>query len=235
MNRAQQLVYLKALGIKAWVPRDFDMQIESLESGREEAIPEIALTQPPADVSMLGWEDLAARVRDCTDCRLHSGRTQAVFGTGNRQADLMVIGEAPGADEDQQGEPFVGRAGRLLNEMLIAINQPREKIYIANIVKCRPPENRNPQHDEALQCAGYLQRQVELVSPKVIMAVGKVAAQNLLQTDLPIGQMRGNQYRYAALNIPVIVTYHPAYLLRSPKEKGKAWQDLKRVSELITP
>ncbi len=117
--------------------------------------------------------------------------------------------------------------------MLIAINRPRETVYIANIVKCRPPENRNPRHDEALQCAGYLQRQLELLAPRAILALGKVAAQNLLQTDQPIGKMRGNQYHYAALNIPVIVTYHPAYLLRSPKEKRKVWQDLKLLNRLL--
>jgi len=145
----------------------------------------------------------------------------------------MVIGEAPGADEDLQGEPFVGRAGQLLNEMLTAINYPRDAVYIANIVKCRPPDNRNPQQDEALRCAPYLHRQIELVAPRVILAVGKVAAQSLLQTDLSISKMRGNQYHYAALNVPVIVTYHPAYLLRSPKEKSKAWQDLKMLRSFL--
>lgn len=244
--KADQITYLKSLGIPVWVPRDFqaaepehsgvqikeEVALPAVEP-RVESIPEIRLSEPPAETANLDWPALSDVVSHCTACGLHTGRTQAVFGVGNQDADIMVIGEAPGADEDRQGEPFVGRAGQLLNEMLKAISYPRESVYIANIVKCRPPENRNPQHDEALHCAPYLHRQIELVAPRVILAVGKVAAQNLLQTDLPIGKMRGNQYHYAALNIPVIVTYHPAYLLRSPKEKAKAWQDLKTLRSLV--
>lgn len=233
MNSLQQLEYLEVLGVKAWVPRDMDSRPVQDETISDVPAPEIELSRPPTDASTLGWEALALCVKECTDCRLHTSRTQSVFGVGNQQADLIVIGEAPGADEDRQGEPFVGRAGKLLNEMLIAINRPRHDVYIANIVKCRPPENRNPQADEALQCAGYLKRQIELISPTAILAVGKVAAQNLLQTDLPIGKMRGNQYHYAALDVPVFVTYHPAYLLRSPKEKRKVWEDLKQVMGLL--
>ncbi len=240
--------YLKSLGVPLWVPRDFqlpeaepDVVIEQAQPVVQEevqpansVVDDIKLTQAPIDTSVLDWDRLHEHVRECTQCGLHVGRTQAVFGVGNQSADLMVIGEAPGADEDQQGEPFVGRAGQLLNEMLKSINHPRESVYIANIVKCRPPENRNPHHEEALHCSPYLQRQISLVSPKVILAVGKVAAQNLLQTDLAIGKMRGNQYRYAAGDIPVIVTYHPAYLLRSPREKRKSWEDLKQVKQLLT-
>jgi len=245
MDSARQLEYLEALGIKAWLPRDMPVQADRQElpveirsekpvgNLAEEPIPPIELTESPGDVSTLGWEELSACVRACTNCGLHAGRTQAVFGVGNRQAELMVIGEAPGADEDKQGEPFVGRAGLLLNEILFAVGYPRETVYIANIVKCRPPENRNPQHEEAQACAGYLQRQIELVAPKAILALGKVAAQNLLRTDLPIGKMRGSQYHYAALNIPVVVTYHPAYLLRSPKEKQKVWQDMQLLNRLL--
>lgn len=240
VDARHQLEYLKALGIKVWLPKDASVGIDDRRPVAEvvttpttKPAPDVTLEQPPSDVSTLDWGALYDRVKTCTSCCLHEGRTQAVFGVGNQDADLMVIGEAPGADEDRQGEPFVGRAGQLLNEMLIAINHPRETVYIANIVKCRPPENRNPQHDEALQCAGYLQRQIELLAPRAILALGKVAAQNLLQTDQPIGKMRGNQYYYGALNIPVIVTYHPAYLLRSPKEKRKVWQDLKLLNRLI--
>lgn len=233
--------YLKTLGIPLWVPRDFQLQDESVPADHmtpvspeaPETVAEIKLSEPLTETSALGWTELRQAVNDCTNCGLHAGRTQAVFGVGDQTANLMIVGEAPGADEDRQGEPFVGRAGQLLNEMLSAINQPRESVYIANIVKCRPPQNRNPQHDEALHCSPYLQRQISLVSPKVILAVGKVAAQNLLQTDLAIGRMRGNPYRYAALDIPVIVTYHPAYLLRSPREKRKSWEDLKRVKQLL--
>ena len=243
MNRLEQLAYLEALGIPVWVPRAFDAVADSPdctdtaveapsvhETGQ---VPEIRLSQPPGDIAGMDWPQLEDTVRNCMACGLHAGRTQAVFGTGNQTAGLMVIGEAPGADEDLQGEPFVGRAGQLLDQMLQAIDHPRASVYIANIVKCRPPENRNPQHDEALHCSQYLHRQISLVSPAVILAVGKVAAQNLLQTDLPVGKMRGSQYQYAALNIPVIVTYHPAYLLRSPREKAKAWQDLKLVRSLL--
>lgn len=238
----EQLHYLKSLGIPVWVPNDFQPPVvsdvitsspSSEQVKQAEVVPEIRLSEPPADTAELGWEELSSMVESCTACGLHTGRTQTVFGTGNQSADIMVIGEAPGADEDIQGEPFVGRAGQLLDQMLLAINYPRATIYIANIVKCRPPDNRNPQLEEAQHCAHFLHRQIALVSPKVILAVGKVAAQNLLQTDLSIGKMRGNQYHYAALGIPVVVTYHPAYLLRSPKEKGKAWQDLKLVRSLL--
>jgi DNA polymerase len=149
-----------------------------------------------------------------------------VFGVGNRQAEWMVIGEAPGADEDRLGEPFVGRAGQLLNSMLNALRLAREQVYIANILKCRPPGNRDPQPDEAATCEPYLLRQIELVNPRIILAVGRIAAQNLLKTDTPIGKLRGSVHHLGPRAIPVVVTYHPAYLLRSPQEKRKAWQDL---------
>lgn len=244
MSQRDQTAYLESLGISQWVPRDFvapsiepaepesSDNIISVEG--EETVPDIVLSEPVGDTAILNWQELKSMAQECTACGLHASRTQAVFGTGEQSASLMVIGEAPGADEDQAGEPFVGRAGQLLDQMLLAINAPRASVYIANIVKCRPPENRNPHHEEALSCAQYLHRQIDLVSPKVILAVGKVAAQNLLQTDLPIGKMRGNQYHYAALGIPVIVTYHPAYLLRSPKEKSRVWQDLKLLRDYLT-
>jgi DNA polymerase len=157
---------------------------------------------------------------------LHGTRTQTVFGVGDRRADWLVIGEAPGADEDQQGEPFVGRAGQLLNAMLFAIGLAREQVYIANILKCRPPGNRDPRPEEVVCCEPYLFRQIELIQPKIILAVGRIAAQNLLKTDTPIGKLRGQLHRFGAAGIPVVVTYHPAYLLRSPTEKRKAWDDL---------
>lgn len=235
MNTDRQ--YLKVLGIPLWVSRGFQLHVKHPETTNQpvsQTTHEVSQDKPLTDTSMLNWVNLRQQVLECANCGLHTSRTQIVFGTGNPEASLMVIGEAPGADEDRQGEPFVGRAGKLLNEMLNAINHPRESVYITNIVKCRPPDNRNPQQEEALHCKPYLQRQIALVSPRVILAVGKVAAQNLLQTDLAIGKMRGNQYHYAMLNIPVIVTYHPAYLLRSPKEKRKSWQDLKRVRQLLS-
>jgi DNA polymerase len=158
-------------------------------------------------------------------CPLHATRTQAVFGVGNRTADWMVIGEAPGADEDRQGEPFVGRAGQLLNSMLKAIGLERGQVFIANILKSRPPNNRDPRPEEVRACLPYLYRQIELVNPTLILCVGRIAAQTLLETTAPIGKLRGVVHRIAA-DRPMVVTYHPAYLLRSPGEKRKAWADL---------
>ena len=172
------------------------------------------------------WADLRQRVEKCQQCELHQGRTQTVFGVGDHNADWLIIGEAPGAEEDRQGEPFVGRAGKLLNSMLFACGLQREQVFIANILKCRPPNNRDPKPEEVSACSSYLKEQIDLLQPKIILAVGRVAAQNLMQTETPIGKMRGQRYQYADTGIPVVVTYHPAYLLRSPREKRKAWQDL---------
>lgn len=183
----------------------------------------------------LDWAELERRVVGCMACELHRSRTQTVFGTGSRDADWMVIGEAPGADEDRQGEPFVGRAGQLLNAMLRAIGLSREQVYIANILKCRPPRNRDPRLEEVAACEAYLHRQVELVRPRVILAVGRIAAHNLLKTDTPLGRMRGRRYTYTDTEIPVVVTYHPAYLLRNPADKRKAWQDLKFAQRMLAP
>ncbi len=185
------------------------------------------------EVPMMDWETLRQTVSGCTRCGLQTTRTQTVFGVGNPQAELMVIGEAPGADEDAQGEPFVGRAGQLLNNMLKALGLERSQVYIANILKCRPPNNREPKPEEAAHCAPYLERQIALVDPRIIVAVGRIAAQNLLQTDTPIGRMRGRVYHFGARAIPVIVTYHPAYLLRSPGEKRKAWADLQFAQDVL--
>jgi DNA polymerase len=177
-------------------------------------------------VAAQGWEALRHQAQACTLCGLHETRTQVVFGAGDEQADWLFVGEAPGADEDRQGEPFVGRAGQLLNAMLLALGLSRERVYIANILKCRPPRNRDPRPEEAQACRPYLQRQIELLTPRVIVALGRIAAQNLLQTDTPIGRLRGRRHVYGQTGIPVVVTYRPAYLLRSPLEKRKAWRDL---------
>ncbi|MGH8503375.1 MAG: uracil-DNA glycosylase [Gammaproteobacteria bacterium] len=186
-----------------------------------------------ADVAQLDWDALEKRVAGCTLCGLHTARTQTVFGVGSHTADWLFIGEAPGRDEDAQGEPFVGRAGQLLNSMLHAVGLSREQVYIANILKCRPPKNRDPKPEEALACEPYLKRQIELLEPRIIIALGRIAAQNLLHTDTPIGRMRGRQYVYGDTGIPLLVTYHPAYLLRSPLEKRKAWEDLLRAKKLV--
>jgi DNA polymerase len=190
---------------------------------------------PPAALESAAiWSELAAKVAGCTRCALHKSRTQTVFGVGRRDARLFVIGEAPGADEDRQGEPFVGRAGQLLNAMLRAIGLSRSEVYIANILKCRPPGNRDPQPEEASACTPYLSQQIALVQPRVVLAVGRIAAQWLLQTDTPIGRLRGRVSSYGERNTPLVVTYHPAYLLRSPLDKAKAWTDLCLVRELLS-
>ena len=172
------------------------------------------------------WEALQRKVAGCRLCQLHEGRTQTVFGVGDVNADWMLIGEAPGAEEDRRGEPFVGRAGKLLDAMLQAVGLAREKVFIANILKCRPPNNRDPRPEEVLACGNYLAQQINTVKPRLILALGRVAAQNLLKTETPIGKMRGKRYHYGDLPVPVVVTYHPAYLLRSPRAKKKSWQDL---------
>lgn len=252
MDREQRRRYLEAIGIPVWVPRfpppgnvngDIPHVPPPPESlGQEERQdtpallagpkppwpPEYSASAPPlpesSPVAAMDWEALEACVRDCTACTLHRTRTQTVFGVGSRSASWMVIGEAPGEQEDLKGEPFVGRAGQLLNEMLRAVGLARESVYIANILKCRPPQNRDPQPAEASACEAFLKRQLALIKPRIILAVGRVAAQNLLKTDTPIGKLRGSVHRYAG--IPLVVTYHPAYLLRSPLEKRKAWGDL---------
>jgi len=167
---------------------------------------------------------LRRTVAACTQCTLHKTRTQTVFGVGNTAARWMFVGEAPGADEDAQGEPFVGRAGQLLNAMLFAMGLKREDVYIANVLKCRPPGNRDPQPSEVECCEPYLVRQIELIGPKLIVALGRHAAHSLLKTEAPLARLRGQRLAYHGT--PLIVTYHPAYLLRSPGEKRKAWDDL---------
>jgi DNA polymerase len=171
------------------------------------------------------WVELKQAVSGCTACGLHKTRTQAVFGVGDESADWMLIGEAPGAEEDRLGDPFVGQAGRLLDNMLAAIGLRRgDNVYIANVLKCRPPGNRNPQPEEVAKCTPHLLRQIELVKPKLILALGRFAAQTLLDTDASIASLRGRVHRYAG--VPLIVTYHPAYLLRTLPDKAKAWEDL---------
>ncbi len=172
-----------------------------------------------------GWIELKQAVPSCVACALHKGRTQTVFGVGDENADWMLIGEAPGAEEDRLGEPFVGQAGRLLDNMLAAIRLTRaQNVYIANVLKCRPPGNRNPEPEEIAKCTPHLTRQIELVKPKLIVAMGRFAAQTLLGTDATIASLRGKVHQYAG--VPLIVTYHPAYLLRNLPDKSKAWADL---------
>jgi uracil-DNA glycosylase family 4 len=213
---------------------------------REENVFEVLSTRPeqkasdPVDALRIIREDLG----DCTRCKLHQqGRKQIVFGVGNPQADLMFVGEGPGADEDAQGEPFVGRAGQLLNNMIKAMGLRREDVYIANVVKCRPPGNRTPERDECETCSPFLMRQIAVIKPKVVVALGAVAAKNLLAINAPMSELRGRFYDFmpagARSNDPswqgarLAVTYHPAFLLRDPRQKGEAWKDLQMVMKYL--
>jgi DNA polymerase len=191
-----------------------------------EAVAPIQADPPQvAAVAAMAWDELAAAVAACRKCRLCEARKQAVLGVGDRHADWLFVGEGPGAEEDARGEPFVGQAGKLLDNMLAAIGLKRgEDVYIANAVKCRPPENRTPAPEETAACRPYLERQIELIRPKLIVALGRPAAQTLLQTDVRIAAARGRLHDYRG--IPLIVTYHPAYLLRTLLDKAKAWEDL---------
>ena len=248
MDEQRRRDYLAAMEIPLWLPRGAEQEAPPaapvVASGPEPPPPPTApieAAQPPsvpqapesmpqplqAPETKLDWDGLAGAIAGCQACpELVGNRSRTVFGVGNRQADLMVIGEAPGVDEDRQGEPFVGRAGQLLNLMLQAIDFPRQQVFIANILKCRPPNNRDPHVEEAERCESFLLRQLELVQPKVILSVGRISAHNLLKTDQAVGRLRGRVHWFGERRIPVVVTYHPAYLLRSPEQKAKAWDDL---------
>lgn len=213
----------------------------AMADDRQEPLDEVADDSAPAAsdaraaaIGRMPWDLLAETARACTACPLCATRTQVVFGVGDPQARWLIVGEAPGADEDRQGEPFVGRAGKLLNPMLRAIGLQREQVYIANILKCRPPENRDPTPHEALQCRPFLNRQIALIRPRIVLAVGRIAAQQLLGTETPIGKLRGQVHRFGPDRIPLVVTYHPAYLLRSPREKRRAWDDLRLARRALS-
>ena len=212
-----------------WVKRGVPVIGESppVPEASIEPVPHVVETHPaiPA-ISASGWNELKRQVHDCTACKLRAGCTQTVFGVGDENAGWLFVGEGPGADEDAQGEPFVGQAGRLLDSMLLSIGLKRgDNVYIANIVKCRPPGNRTPEPDEIATCLPWLRRQIELIKPKLIVALGKTAATSLLGRDATLGSLRGTVHDFCGT--PLVVTYHPAYLLRSPAEKAKAWQDLR--------
>lgn len=210
MNKSLKNYYLQNMGIPVWQEK-----------------------QQKADDPRLNWEILESQVKQCQQCSLSQTRTQAVFGVGNQQAKLMLVGEAPGFYEDKQGEPFVGAAGQLLNKMLVAIGLTRQEVYIANVLKCRPPQNRDPKIEEVKTCTPFLEQQVQLVKPKILLALGRISAQYLLGKELPMYQLRGYQFKFGEDNIPLIVTYHPAYLLRNPKDKSKSYQDLLTVKGLL--
>jgi len=220
--------YLAALGLTDWQQRRTPSAVVPTAAAADLVEVAAPLQQrAPQAIGTDSWDVVAAEVAACTRCELHSCRTNTVFGVGDRQASWLVVGEAPGADEDRQGEPFVGRAGQLLNAMLLGIGLAREQVFIANVLKCRPPNNRDPKPEEVAQCLPYLERQIALLQPSIMLAVGRIAAQNLLATDTPIGRLRSHVHAFGASRIPLVVTYHPAYLLRSPTEKRKAWEDLK--------
>jgi DNA polymerase len=228
MMSARRREYLQALGIELWVPRG-----RSPAAGEAPAAGELPAAAPapapaPAEDAAAQWAALRAEVLSCTACPLHATRTQGVLGVGPQRADWLVIGEAPGAEEDRRGEPFVGAAGQLLDAMLRAIGLDRRtNVYIANILKSRPPNNRDPRPEEVAACLPYLLRQIALLQPKIMLAVGRIAAQNLLATDAPLARLRGRVHAFGEMQTPLVVTYHPAYLLRTPADKRKAWEDLK--------
>jgi uracil-DNA glycosylase family 4 len=227
MHPQRRLQYLAAIGIDLWVTRRESGARGAAE--RAAGVSAVALEPaPPPGETAARWEALRSEVLQCTRCPLHLTRTQGVFGVGPQRADWLVIGEAPGAEEDRRGEPFVGAAGQLLDAMLRAIGLDRRtNVYIANVLKSRPPGNRDPKPEEVAACLPYLVRQIALLQPKIMLAVGRIAAQNLLATDVPLGRLRGRVHRFGELNTPLVVTYHPAYLLRTPADKRKAWDDLK--------
>jgi len=216
---ADLLSYLKDIGYG-----DVYLKPGAGQANMPEASPDVAVRT--AELAAVGVTAAA-----CTRCRLAQGRNKVVFGSGNPDADLMFIGEAPGAEEDRQGLPFVGAAGELLTRILAAIETRREDVYIANILKCRPPGNRDPQPDEVSACRGYLERQIELIQPKIIVALGRIAAQTLLGNDTPIGRMRGQWYKI--MGVPTMVTYHPAALLRNQALKRPTWEDMQQVRDRL--
>lgn len=252
----RQRALLAAMGLRVW-PSPGGMAPAAPDVLREPSAPgpvvEVGPAAAPApagaelataasgsrDVSSLDWSALRATVAGCTACGLCNSRRHTVFGVGHERAHWMIVGEAPGEHEDRQGEPFVGAAGQLLDNMLRAIGlsrsptpdgQPERQVFIANVLKCRPPVNRNPLPQEVAQCLPYLQRQIALVQPRLILAMGRFAVQALLDTELAIGRLRGQRHAYQG--VPVVVTYHPAYLLRNPADKARAWEDLCFAREL---
>jgi uracil-DNA glycosylase family 4 len=264
-NKNYHAHYLKTMGIEMWVRRSLSIapmnqenseSVESTSPSFQENTTSSLEKITPAVVEMPSsifekttlestsskkfphsteWNTLQQEVSACTACKLCKTRIQTVFGVGNRQAHWLFVGEAPGADEDAQGEPFVGRAGKLLDSMFYALNLPRESVYIANILKCRPPENRAPSSEEMVCCTPFLHRQIDLIKPKIIIALGAIAAQHLLSTETPIGKLRGTEFTYSDTGIPLIATYHPAYLLRKSSMKRESWKDLLFAQRVMNP
>lgn len=261
MLNSRQQQSLRGIGIAQWRERatiasdemeaeSFSPAIPLVDELADTQIPEITLPQTaaiavepvnPVDTDVQttppplldSWEHIIDSIHACSACELAQNCTQKVPGVGNQNADLMIIGEGPGRDEDIQGEPFVGRSGQLLDRMLAAIGIGRDQVFITNIVKCRPPNNRDPKQEEAKQCQAFLQAQIEQIKPRVILSAGRVSAQQLLETSQPVGKLIENMHSLPGSEVPVKVTYHPAYLLRTPSAKSIAWQDLKLLHKLL--
>lgn len=243
-HTARQLDTLRKIGVEVWTWRGAEAgeavevaesaesaeSVESAETVAAAAAGEVAAAESAAAAEL---QVIEREVSVCRRCELHQTRTHTVFGCGNARADWLFVGEAPGQHEDLQGEPFVGRAGKLLDMMIAALGMKRETVFIANVLKCRPPGNRDPLPGEIEQCEPYLHRQLALIQPKVIVALGRISAQALLRTGDALSKLRGTTYRYGPDRIPLVVTYHPAYLLRSPEQKAKAWDDLWLAREIV--
>ena len=237
ITEQKRLYYLDQMGVQVWTLKNKTsiQNVNQKAENNQEVKNSFSGNYAPSEIlsaDIKSLKQLKHIVSKCEKCELHKTRLQTVFGMGHAAADWLIIGEAPGADEDRKGEPFVGRAGQLLTNMLRAIGLAREEVFIANILKCRPPNNRDPLQQEIINCRPYLRKQIELLNPKIILALGRIAAQSLLNIDTPIGRLRGAKYTYEDTNIPLVVTYHPAYLLRSPQQKRKAWEDLKFAVEI---
>lgn len=244
MLTTRQQHCLRGIGITQWQTRlsahapvdepfndqEKPAQITAAQSAHKNTSANSAAAVTP---ELTDWTQTLQSIQRCSQCKLAQSCTQKVPGKGNQQAELLIIGEAPGHDEDIQGLPFVGRAGQLLDRMLLAIDIDPREVYITNILKCRPPNNRDPKAEEVLACSRFLLAQIKLIQPKVIFSVGRISAQNLLQNQIPVGKLRGRQHTLPGTDIPLLVTYHPAYLLRNPAEKGKVWQDLKALKLLL--
>jgi uracil-DNA glycosylase len=232
IDKEKYLYYFKKMEIPLWILRENSNKL-SKETVKDDNMLKKSIMTREQKISTLNWQELKLAVNNCEACDLYKTRTNPVFGVGNADADLLIIGEAPGANEDKQGEPFVGRGGQLLTNMLSAIGFKREDYYIANILKSRPPNNRDPSLNEVKACTPYLLRQISLIKPKLILAVGRIAAHYLLSTNESMASLRGNLFHFGINKIPLLVTYHPAYLLRSPREKRKAWQDMQCVKKQL--
>ncbi|MFT5218858.1 MAG: uracil-DNA glycosylase family 4 [Planctomycetota bacterium] len=244
MLSARQQHCLKGIGIRYWVDRSAALVMQAADSVAEPIVDsqaQIEEVAPPVETAPLpvvarqldNWDQISASITHCQACELAKSCTQKVAGTGNLNADVLIIGEGPGHDEDIQGEPFVGRSGKLLDKILATIGLSRDQVYITNIVKCRPPNNRDPRAEEAKQCRAFLDAQIKQIAPRVILSVGRISAQNLLESNLPVGKLISGKHRLPESEIPVKVTYHPSYLLRNPAAKSIAWEGLKELHSML--